>query len=369
MKIVAINVYQIDVPLPTVYRWSRNRSIDSLDDTIVEIVTDEGISGIGESCPWGSQVLAAYADGVRCGLDIIAPAVIGADPRCLKDINRRMDTALVGHPYVKHGIDIACWDILGKCSGMPVYDLLGGRLTDKARARIGVSAASPEEMLETIRNHQSRGYSMFSLKVGDEPDLDIARLRTLSEGLLPGQTLTADANGGWLPHEAIRVVQSVANSTNVFIEQPCQTYDECLLVRRATSLPMILDECIADEADVARAYADKACDIVNIKASRIGGITRTAYLRDICLSLGMSVFIMDTSNTEIGGAVTMHLAHSTSTPRALLAVWNTNDWRDIELATGAPVDADGWVSIEGERPGLGLTMDMSMLDAPIKCYS
>ena len=112
MKISRIQAFQIDLPMKEgSYSWS-TQSHSSFDSTVVIIETDEGISGIGESCPLGPTYLAAYADGVRAGIATLAPDLIGEDPTQRDRINLKMDTLMKGHPYVKSAIDMACWDIL-----------------------------------------------------------------------------------------------------------------------------------------------------------------------------------------------------------------------------------------------------------------
>lgn len=80
----------------------------------MRIDTDTGLSGWGEGCPWGSTYLLAHGPGIRAGIATLAPALLGRDPRALDAINRTMDTALPGHPYVKSAIDMACWDAAGR---------------------------------------------------------------------------------------------------------------------------------------------------------------------------------------------------------------------------------------------------------------
>ena len=127
MRISRITVWQMDLPLSKPYYLSGGRlRFDRLDSTFVRIDTDAGLSGWGESCPWGHSYLPAHGPGVRAGLEILAPAVIGADPRCLDHVNRLMDVALPGHNYVKSAVDMACWDVLGKVAGLSVNTLLGG---------------------------------------------------------------------------------------------------------------------------------------------------------------------------------------------------------------------------------------------------
>ena len=130
MKITKIRMFQVDLPMKEgAYSWS-TQSYSSFDSTVVLIDTDEGITGVGESCPLGPSYLAAYAEGVRTGVTALAPDLIGEDPTQLDRINMKMDQLMKGHPYVKSAIDMACWDILGKATGMPVYQLLGGKLQE-----------------------------------------------------------------------------------------------------------------------------------------------------------------------------------------------------------------------------------------------
>ena len=118
MKITRIAAYQVDLPLHEgSYKWSGGKSVSVFDSTIIEVETDEGLTGYGEVCPLGPFYLPAYAKGVRAGLRELAPHLIGANPLELDRLNRRMDAALKGHPYVKSGIDIACWDNLGQSVG------------------------------------------------------------------------------------------------------------------------------------------------------------------------------------------------------------------------------------------------------------
>ena len=128
MKITAIKAYQVDLPLSEGrYNWSGGNFMEVFDSTVVAVETDAGITGYAECCPLGSAYLPSYAKGVRAGIAEIAPKLIGLDPTDLGPLNRRMDAVLRGHLYVKAPIDIACWDILGKVAGLPVYKLLGGR--------------------------------------------------------------------------------------------------------------------------------------------------------------------------------------------------------------------------------------------------
>src|SRR5262245_57134971 len=125
MQIKRLRAYRVELPLHEgSYKWSGGKSVTVFDSTVVEIETDTGITGYGEVCPLGPLYLPAYASGVRAGLKELGPHLLGADPTQVGKLNRRMDAALKGHPYVKSGIDMACWDLLGKFTGQPVSVLL-----------------------------------------------------------------------------------------------------------------------------------------------------------------------------------------------------------------------------------------------------
>ena len=221
-----------------------------------------------------------------------------------------MDAALKGHAYVKSGIDMACWDILGKITGQPVCILLGGRYGDDFALYRAISQESPEAMAKRVAGYRAEGYTRFQLKVGGDADTDIERIRAVRAMLQPGDRLIADANTGWLMHDAMRVVRAVRD-VDVYIEQPCLSYEECLTIRRHCDHPFVLDEVIDSIDMLLRGHADRAMDVVNLKISKLGGLTRTKQARDLCVSLGVAMTLEDSWGGDIITAAIAHLAHST----------------------------------------------------------
>ncbi|MDX1565999.1 MAG: enolase C-terminal domain-like protein, partial [Phycisphaeraceae bacterium] len=195
MKITRIAAYQVDLPLHEgSYQWSGGKSVQVFDSTVVAVETDEGLVGYGEVCPLGPVYLPSYAAGVRCGLEELAPQLIGLDPTAIGPMNQTMDHQLKGHPYVKSPIDMACWDLLGKASGRPVCDLLGGRYGDDHVLYRAISQVEPEKMAANVKSYRDEGYRRFQLKVGGDPDTDIERIKAVATVLEPGDKLIADAN-------------------------------------------------------------------------------------------------------------------------------------------------------------------------------
>ncbi|MEC9472350.1 MAG: cis-3-hydroxy-L-proline dehydratase, partial [Pseudomonadota bacterium] len=264
MKITAINVFQVDLPLKEGrYSWSNGNFVEVFDSTVVEIETDEGLKGYAECCPLGSAYLPSYALGVRSGLQELAPHLIGKDPLNIGEINRVMDAALRGHPYAKAPIDIACWDLLGKATGQPLYTLLGGAAQDDVVLYRAISQEAPEIMAKKIEGYAAEGYTKFQLKVGGDANDDIDRIHATREVLKKSDLLVADANTGWTRHEAARVVGAVS-SLDVYIEQPCLTYEESVSIRRRTALPFVLDEVIDGPNTLVRGISEDAMDCINL---------------------------------------------------------------------------------------------------------
>ncbi len=353
MRITRVTAWQVDLPLHEgSYKWSGGKSVTVFDSTVVAVETDAGITGYGEVCPLGPAYLPAYAKGVRTGLAELAPKLLGEDPTQLARLNRTMDATLKGHPYVKSAVDVACWDILGKKASLPVCVLLGGRYCEDFHLYRAISQESPDQMAGKVAGYRAEGYRRFQLKVGGDADTDIERIRAVSAVLKPGDRLVADANTGWLPHEAARVVRAVRD-IDVYVEQPCLTYEECLSVRRRTDHPFVLDEVIDSIDILVRGHADGAMDVVNLKISKLGGLTKTKQARDLCVSLGIAMTLEDSWGGDIVTAAIAHLAHSTPT-EFLFSSTDFNSYVTRSIADGAPRRVNGRLAAS-LTPGLGIT--------------
>ncbi len=363
MRIRRITAYKVDLPLHEGrYAWSGGKAVEVFDSTVVRIETDRGLAGHGEVCPLGPAYLPSYAAGARAGIEELAPHLIGQDAREIGPLNRLMERALKGHPYVKSALDMALWDLLGQATGEPVSTLLGGRYGEAVDLYRAISQDTPDRMAARVAGYRAEGYRKFQLKVGADPETDIARIRAVAATLDAGFVLVADANTGWLPHEALRVVRAVRD-VDVYIEQPCLSYEECLTVRRHTDHPFVLDESIDSLATFQRAYADQAMDVVNIKISKLGGLTMARQVRDVCVAMGIAMTIEDTWGGDIVTAAIAHLAHSTPAELRFSAT-DFNSYVTLSLAEGAPRRREGRMAA-GTAPGLGVTPRPEVLGRPV----
>ena len=170
MRITQVTAYQFDAPVVEAEgaRISGGRQFSDYTTTMVRIDTDEGTVGWGESAPYGPNYLPYIAGAILPGLEIVVPKLLGQSPLTIQQINETMDLALYGHPHVKTGIDMACWDILGKRTRLPLYELLGGKLVADPEVQAFVLRTPGEALLEMIDRHRANGVHHFTSKVSGD---------------------------------------------------------------------------------------------------------------------------------------------------------------------------------------------------------
>ena len=363
MKIKQIDVYQVSYKLlDEKYAWSKGHAVSSFLSNVINITTDEGLKGFSEICPLGSAYMESFSKAIPSGIQEIGPTLIGQDPCQIKAINSQMDFVLGGHNYIKASLDIACWDILGQATGLSVAELLGGRYVEEYPLYRAISQGTPEKMADDVARFRDQGYRRFQLKVGGKPDDDIQRIKASLRVIQPGDILVADANTGWQAHQAIRLANALKGE-DFYLEQPCPTLEECLAVRRHTDLPFVLDEVITGVHPLLRAYQHQAMDVINIKISRLGGLTKAKQIRDLCEKLGIVMTVEDSWGGDITTATIAHLAASTK-PEFLFTSTDFNSYNDLHLASDAPRRKDGRLNVP-VGPGLGIHVENKMLGEPV----
>ena len=364
MQIIRVDVFSVELTyVHGAYVMSGGRVIEALDSTIVRVTTDTGIEGFGEVCPLGTTYLPSHAAGARAALALLAPAVIGLDPTNLAAINDAMDAALMGHEYAKSPVDVACWDITGRALGTSVTTLLGGLRQTGFPLYMAVPLGSPEEMTEYVLARRAEGIHRFQLKVGGDPAVDGARARQVIAATGDDDLVVADANCGWRLNDAIIAARLMEDLPRLYFEQPCPTMEECIEVRKRTTLPMVYDEVVHDVPTMLRAVHEGGAGAFNLKVSKVGGLTKAKLMRDLAQDLGIQVTIEDTWGGDIVSATSAHLAASTRSD-SLLTVSFMNDWTNEHVAGYQPRSVNGFGSAP-TGPGLGITIDASVLGAPI----
>ena len=367
MKITAISVYKTDLPyVGGSYGWGRGNAITTARASVVTIETDAGLQGCGEFTPCGENYMIAHSEGVEAAARLLAPALMGEDPRQVARIEQIMDATIQGHGYAKAPFDAACWDILGQATGQPVWMLLGGKLTDGAPMYRVAPQKSRDETIAELDQHRAAGYRQFQIKVGGNWAEDIERLRATVPLLKPGEKAMADANQGWHVDEALRVVRATRD-LDYILEQPCKTYEECQQIRARTDLPMKLDECVTGIHAAQRIVADRGAEVCCLKISNLGGLSKARRVRDFLIDNRIPVVAEDSWGGEIATATLSHFAASTP-PDFLLNTTDLHNYNTRSTGTPGPRTANGKLYAP-DTPGLGVTPCLQSLGSPVARYA
>ena len=344
------------------FAMSGGRVSTDQDATVVRVETDGGLVGWGEQCVFTPSFLPGYGPTTRAVLGLLAPVVLGADACQVDVVSARMDAAVKGYAYAKSALDIACWDVLGKATGLRVSDLLGGTQQEELPLYTGVGLAPPEEMRARCAEVLAAGFRQVQLKVGTQWRDDVDRIEACVDALGDVDRVIVDANGYWPQADAVRVVAAV-DGLDIFVEQPCASIEECAQVRRSSRRPLILDESLTGIGELVRARDSGALDAVRLKLSRLGGITPTRRARDLAAAFGLPLTVEDSGGGDVVTAASMHLNCSLP-PKLVLSGYLPSAMVVERFATGTPAAERGRARLPA-GPGLGIEVDEAAVGEPV----
>ena len=228
-----------------------------------------------------------------------------------------------------------------------------------------IPSGTTAHITDEIEIARGQGYAFHSVKIGGDPDGDVERMRTIDRHMAAGEGLTFDCNRSWLPSEAIAVLNTNRDLNRV-VEQPCETIEQHLQVRRNVSQPLAIDESLKTLGDLLRIIEIGACEVVGLKLTRVGGLSVARKIRDLCFEAGISMNIEDTGGTTLQATAAVHLAQSTPEP------FRRATWLCFDKLTRNPVDAgavnrNGW-TVAPDLPGIGAFPDVGALGEPLARY-
>lgn len=293
MRITRVRLGRISVPLRVPFKTAL-RSVDSVEDVVVEVHTDAGTIGYGEAPPTG--VITGDTTGAIVGAvqDHIGRAILDRDVDDLEDLLQRVQRSIVHNTSAKAAVDMALWDLYGQLHHIPVYKLLGGArkciVTD-----ITISVNPPEEMARDARDAIGRGYDCLKVKVGANPALDVERLSAVRRAVGDDVCIRIDANQAWRPREAVRILNAMQEKGLAieFVEQPvkAQDIDGLRYVTEHSDVPVLADESVFSPEDAMRIMQTRAADLINIKLMKCGGLTNALKIASAAEVYGVECMI------------------------------------------------------------------------------
>jgi L-alanine-DL-glutamate epimerase-like enolase superfamily enzyme len=365
MRISRVTGYAIHLPyVEGAYRMAGDRISTGMDAVVVRIEAEDGTVGLGESGTVGVTFDAQNFPGQVAGVAALSPTLLGADATNPNAARRRLDAAMTGHPYVKSPIDIAIWDLAARLAGQPLWKMLGGDGPEPTALYRPVQGATPAAVQETTTHRLGQGYRRLQVKVGDDPIIDAQRVLAARDTAGSDIVIFADANCGFTLSAARRFVRELGrDGAGVFLEQPCATLVECAQLRSSWDGPMVIDESIVSLAALLEAHRLGVADGVTVKLTRVGGITPARLIRDVAVSLGISVTVEDASGCNLADATFAHV--NASTPAALrVHSVDFNSWVTVCHVDGPSARVGDVLQPPADAPGLGLTLRDEVVGDP-----
>lgn len=274
----------------------------------IRVVTDVGVFGLGQASP-ETFVTGETLVGCKQAIDLLTEVLIGENPLHIAKIHEKMDRRILGNGAAKAAFDMACYDIMGKIANLPLYQLIGG-YRDQVETDITVSIDTPDVMAALAKEHVEQGFRSIKIKVGVHPEEDVARVRAIREAVGENIQLRVDANQGWLPKEALKVISTIETYNIAFIEQPvkAKNIDGLKFVREHTYQKIMADESSFLPEDALSLVKKDCVDFVNIKLMKCGGIYKALKIIAVCESAGVPCMVGCMSGeTNVSVAAAAHL--------------------------------------------------------------
>jgi L-alanine-DL-glutamate epimerase-like enolase superfamily enzyme len=312
LKITRIETIPICVPLNPEFaiRSGRGGAHTVSPFLLVKVHTDEDVIGIGEaSCTprWSGEDQVTGAHLIRRYLE---PLLIGENPTRVEELTAKFRLAFAGNYFTKSAVEMALWDIAGKVANKPVCQLLGGKVREFVPTKWSVSGVEPGKAAEIARWAIYKGFKAMKVKVGIDPDADMARVRAVREAIGSQIKLGVDANGGWTPEDAVRTIERLREFHIYFAEQPVSPENVALLadVRKRIHVPVIADESIYTLQDAMTLARLGAADVFSIYIGKAGGIGPAKKIADFAKNAGLKCTVGSNLELGVGSAAMIHLA-------------------------------------------------------------
>lgn len=365
MKITQIEAIPVRIPLkPGLTTRTAHGDHITSDYVIVKVHTDAGLVGLGEatvSALWSGETSSSCVSSIQ---GLLGPALVGLDPTRIHSARAVMDRLLKLNPFTKSAIEMALWDLSGKVAGVPVYHLLGGKVHDEIPIKMMIGAFDIPRALELAGRFLEWGVTCLKVKVGLDPDGDVARVRAVREFAGPDIPITIDANCGWNVATARQTLERLRPFNLRVAEQPIPPGDPAALayVREHAGIPIMADESVFTLTDAWTVAAARAADVISVYPGKNGGILNSIEIANVAKSAGLVCHVGSNLELGIASAAMLHLAAATPTidsrtyPSDILGP----NYHDSDLLV-EPLRLGPVSALVPDKPGLGVELDEQAL--------
>jgi len=357
LKIKDVEIYLFDLPLVAPFRISIGEQ-SAANDLLIRVVTDQGIVGVGEACPF-PPITGETQSTNAAAAAAIRDMLIGKDPLAIEAALREIGALVHSNPSAVAAYDMALYDILGKVAGLPLFRLFGsGRNQFETDITTGID--TPEAVAAETKKNAGLGYKTLKVKVGLNPDDDIARIQAVREAIGYDINVRIDANQGWTVPQAIYALRKLEKFKIQLVEQPVVASDIAGLkaVRAASPIPIMADEACFLPADALKLVRAEACDYFNIKLMKAGGIANAVRIAHIADAANLRCMVGCMLESNIALTAAAHVVASQA--NIIYADLDGNAEHTVNPVIGGMTVKAGIVTMP-ETPGLGCDIDPAYL--------
>jgi len=377
MRLKEIEVMLVGLPTRRVHRWAGLRGPIGRY-VVVRVRTDEGLEGWGETpClpDWGGAYGRHYGETPETVrhvlLDLLLPALREEDLLALPRVHAVMDQVVKGHPYAKAALDIALHDLKGRALGVPVYDLLGGRVREWVPVGHSLGLMEVQQAAEEARQVVREGIRHIKVKGGPDPERDVRAVEAVREAVGDEVEIRLDANQAYTVPVAVRTIRRMERAGLAFAEQPVEGVDELAAVARAVGVPLMADESAWTPRDVLHLREAGAARYVSLYVTKPGGLYRARQVAAVLEAAGMEADLGGSAEFGIANAANLHLAAASAavTIPSIIPVTTVAGQEQTQVAgriytddiVAAPFAYKNGALRVPSGPGLGITVDEDRL--------
>ena len=357
MKIIHIGIYPFNIPLRDVFQIS-TMALETAENVVIEIGTDEGITGWGEASPMRS-IVGETQSIITAASGELKPLLMGKDPLAIADLVHMMDAYLPYNTTAKSAFDMALYDIAAQAAGVPLYRLLGGAKREM-ETDLTIGIGDPDQAGKRAAAIRDMGFRIIKVKIGMDFAADYRRLANIRDAIGDEPVIRVDANQGWNRVDGVANLCAIDEFDIEFCEQPCAKYDleTMKYISDRSPIPVMADEALFTPHDAYNIARLEAAPYLNIKLSKSGGIANAARIAAIADAAGMPCMMGCMSESRIGITAAAHFALS----QGCVQFFDLDSHLEHSLnpVIGGVTTENGMIDVP-DAPGLGARPDPAFL--------
>ena len=359
LTIEHIELFKLSIPLIEPFVTSLGTD-ENAENVIVKITTKEGIVGFGECSPYmpinGESQETCFIVG-----QYFAKAIKGKNALDIESCVTLMDKIIYANNSIKSAFDIALYDIAAQHAGVPLYKFIGGENNKTIITDYTVSVGDPKKMAADAVKIKEQGYPAIKVKLGLNGKTDVIRMKGIREAVGNDIPLRIDANQGWEVEEAIETLKALAPFNIQHCEEPIARWNYLQLprVNKESPIPIMADECCGDEHDAERLIQLNACEYMNIKLGKSGGIFKALKMARMAEAANINLQVGAMLESRL--AMTAFAHYALCSPAIIHFDFDTALMFSEDPVTGGIVYEKNGVVKVPETVGLGASIDATRL--------